>query len=207
MNRRERRYGRMYLLPLLLALTGMSLLVLEWVLRIDGFGDFDELNQALLHCSLSLLYPMVLLFLYVFRISPKTARIVSLVSIVLLLIQLFFVIYCATHQAAGLMAWIPGHMLLRSIKQLQTVDSARNVLLTISDSCFVLSALTSVFTPLLYAYVKTRSDERNAEFDRKNAYLTHGSAESSRANYAVPVSVDEPTRVVSIPEEFYESED
>lgn len=203
MNRRERRYGRMYLLPLLLALTGMSLLVLEWVLRIDGFGDFEELKQTLLHCTLSLLYPTVLLFLYAFRVSPKVAKIFSIVSIVLLLVQLFFVIYCATHQAIGLMAWIPGHMLLRSIKQLQTVENARNILLTLSDSCFVLSTLSTVFTTFLYAYVKTRSDERNAEFDRKNAYLTH-----SHSRKAAPTSTtNEPTRVVAVPEEYYESGD
>ena len=203
MNRRERRYGRMHLLPLLLALTGMSLLVLEWVLRIDGFGDFGELNQVLLHCSFSLLFPVVLMFLYVFRISPKLARIFTIVSVVLLLIQLFFVIYCATHQAVGLIAWIPGHMLLRSIKQLQMVKNAGNILLVLSDSCFVLSSLSAVFTTLLYSYVKTRSDERNAEFDRKNAYLTHN---RSKATSTTPTT-NEPTRVVPIPEEYYDSKD
>ena len=207
MNRRERRYGRMYLLPLLLALTGPALLVLEWALRLDGFDGFDELRETLLHSSFSLLYPIVLMFSYIFRISPKTARIFSIVSLVLLLTQLFFVIYCATHQATGLMPWIPGHMLLRSIKQLQTVENARNVLLTLSDACFVLSTLSTVFTCLIYAHVKTRSEARNAEFDRKNAYLTHGTQKSSLSTKKEPTpTVDEPTRVVSVPQEFSESQ-
>ena len=52
MNRRERRRGRMYLLPLLLGLTGIALLVLEWVLRIQGADgaaeDIAVLPQAFL---------------------------------------------------------------------------------------------------------------------------------------------------------------
>ena len=207
MNRRERRYGRMYLLPLLLALSGLAVLVLEWVLRLEGFDVFDELKQTLLRNSVSLIYPVVLLFLYVFRISPKTARVFSIVSLVLLLTQLILVIYCMTHQAQGLILWIPGHMLLRNIKNLQLLRNARNVLLTFADACFVLSSLSAVFNCLIYAFVKTRSEARNAEFDRKNAYLTHGLEKSSRRTEKDNApATDEPTRVVSVPEEFSESE-
>ena len=46
MNRRERRYGRMYLLPLLLGLTGMALLVLQWGLRVKGFDEFGALDKG-----------------------------------------------------------------------------------------------------------------------------------------------------------------
>lgn len=204
MNRRERRYGRMYLLPLLLALSAMSLLVLEWVLRLEGFDGFDELRQTMLRSSVSLIYPLVLMGLFVFRIPPKTARIFSIVSLVLLLTQLILVIYCNSHAVQGLMVWVPGHMLLRSIQNLQILRSAQNVLLTCADACFVLSNLSAVFSCLIYAAMKTRSDVRNAEFDRQNAYSSKKSSRKTKKD-KIP-EVDEPTRVVPVAEELSEAE-
>lgn len=204
MNRRERRYGRMYLLPLLLALSAMSLLVLEWVLRLEGFDGFDELRQTMLRSSVSLIYPMVLMGLFVFRIPPKTARIFSIVSLVLLLAQLILVIYCKSHQIQGLMVWVPGHMLLRNVENLQILRSAQNVLLTCADACFVLSNLSAVFSCLIYALVKTRSDVRNAEFDRQNAYSSVKASRKKKKDKTP--DADEPTRVVPVAEEFSEAE-
>ena len=61
MNRRERRKGRtMYLLPLMLALTGLALLPLEWVLRINDFDSFLNLRQMVLQALPAVLYPLVL---------------------------------------------------------------------------------------------------------------------------------------------------
>ena len=161
MNRRERRYGRMYLLPLLLALTGLALLPLEWVLRLSGFDAFGDLAQTVIHNCLCVAFPLVLMFLFVFRVPPKVARIFAFVSLALALAQLIVVLY-------------PGHMLLPHINALKEVKNAQNVLLTASDACFVLSTLSAVGTCLIYAAVKIRSDKRNAEFDRRNAYLKNG---------------------------------
>ncbi len=197
MNRRERRYGRMYLLPLLLALTGMALLVLEWVLRAEGFEGFSELKQTMLRSSLSLLYPVVLLFLYVFRIQPKYARIFSIVSLCLSLIQLILIICCMKHPAQGLLSWMPGHGLLYHVSAQQTLQTTENLLLIWSDAAFVLSNLSAVFTCLVYAKVKISSDQRNAEFDRRNSYLTH----SRPAPQA-----DEPTRIAQVPAELLNAE-
>ena len=206
MNRRERRYGRMYLLPLLLALTGLALLVLEWVLRMEGFGGFEELDLILRHNILSLLYPVVLMFLFMFRIPPKTARIFSIVSLGLSLVQFILVIVCMNKAPTGFMLWIPGHMFLAHVEALQVVRSAQNVLLTCADACFVLCNLSAVFTCLLYAYVKTRSDCRNAEFDRKYAYLAQGlEGKPGRKQKKQALSLEqEATRIAPVPQELLE---
>lgn len=204
MNRRERRYGRMYLLPLLLALTGLALLVLEWVLRMEGFGGFEELDLTIRHNILSLLYPVVLMFLFVFRIPPKTARIFSIVSLGLSLLQFIFVLYCMKKAPTAFMLWIPGHMFLAHVQALQIIRSAQNVLLTCADACFILSSLSAVFTCLMYAYVKTYSDCRNAAFDRKYAYLAQGVKEkptSKQQKQALPPE-QEATRIIPVPQEF-----
>lgn len=174
MNRRERRYGRMYLLPLLLALTGLALLPLEWVLRLSGFDAFGDLAQTVIYNCLCVAYPLVLMFLFVFRVPPKVARIFAFVSLALALAQLIVVLYCNKNAPHDLLLWIPGHMLLPHINALKEVKNAQNVLLTASDACFVLSTLSAVGTCLIYAAVKIRSDKRNAEFDRRNAYLKNG---------------------------------
>lgn len=206
MNRRERRYGRMYLLPLLLALTGLALLVLEWVLRLEGFGSFEELDLTIRHNILSLLYPVVLMFLFVFRIPPKTARIFSIVSLGLSLVQFILVLYCMKNAPKDFMLWIPGHMFLAHVQALQIVRSVQNVLLTCADACFVLCNLSAVFTCLIYACVKTRSESRNAEFDRKYAYLAQD-AETKPAReqkkQAVPAE-QEATRIAPVPQELLE---
>jgi len=204
MNRRERRYGRMYLLPLLLALTGLALLVLEWALRLEGFGGFEELDLSIRHNIFSLLYPAVLMFLFIFRIPPKTARIFSIVSLGLSLFQFIIVLYCKENAPKEFMLWIPGHMFLSHVQALQIIRNAQNVLLACSDACFILCNLSAVFTCLIYAYVKTRSESRNAEFDRKYAYLAHGSEKKSKRKQkkqAVSAQL-EATRIAPVPTEL-----
>ncbi len=206
MNRCERRYGRMYLLPLLLALTGLALLVLEWVLCLEGFGNFEELRLAMGHNILSLLYPIVLMFLFIFRIPPKTARIFSIVSLGLSLVQFILIIICMNKVPSAFFHWIPGHLFLAHVRALQLVRNAQNVLLTCADACFVISNLSAVFTCLMYAYVKTRSDCRNAEFDRKHAYLAQGIEIKPARKFkksALPPE-QEATRIVSVPQELLE---
>lgn len=202
MNRRERRWGRMYLLPLLLALTGLALLPLEWVLRLEGFDAFGELKYTMIHNALIVVYPIILLLLYIFRTSPKTARVFSFVSLGLALLHLALVIYGAKHPAASVMAWVPGRSLIAHTQALAEAKTAQNILLISSDLCFLLTDLTAVFTCLVYASVKTRSDARNAEFDRKNAFVARRYAreelqKAKEANY-----IDEPTRLVELPPEY-----
>lgn len=184
MNRRERRYGRMYLLPLLLALTGLALLPLEWVLRLSGFDAFGDLGQTMLHNILILIYPFILMVLFIFRVPPKTARIFSIVSLAIALAQLVLVLYCHKNAPHGFMLWVPGRMLLPHIDALKQVKNAQNVILTCSDACFVLCNLSAVFTCLIYAKVKTSSDKRNAEFDRRHAYLRRESRPAEAAAIA-----------------------
>lgn len=168
MNRRERRRGRtMYLLPLMLALTGLALLPLEWVLRINDFDSFLNLRQMVLQALPAVLYPLVLWGLYLFRVSPKTAKTFSLVSVGLTLAQLIVILLCARKPAAGLAAWIPGHALLRSVSALRGETTAQNVLLVCSDAAMLLTPFSAIFSCLRYAAVKKQSDARNADFEQR----------------------------------------
>ena len=210
MNRRERRYGRMYLLPLLLALTGLALLPLEWVLRLSSFDAFGDLGQTVLHSSMILFYPLVLMLLFAVRVSPKTARVFCFVSLFLSLVQLIVALYCNRAAPYGLLLWVPGHMLMPHIHAAQQARTAQNILLVLSDASFLLSSLSAVITCLIYAKVKTHSDLRNAEFDRKNAYLCKDDSqipaekskkEPAKSEPPAKPAIDAATRVVPIPKE------
>ncbi len=202
MNRRERRWGRMYLLPLLLALTALALLPLEWVLRLEGFDEFDELKYTIIHNAAIVGYPIVLMFLYLFRIPPKTARIFSFVSLGLALLHLGAVIYCAKNPAVPFMAWVPGQSLIAHVQTLKEAKTAQNILLTAADICFLLTNLVAVFTCLIYAAVKTRSDVRNAEFDRKNAFVARRYAREELQKAKDESHMDDPTRLVNLPADY-----
>ena len=242
MDRRERRYGRMYLLPLLLGLTGMALLMLEWVLQLHGAGSSGVLDAALragsfkdvlLHNDLFkalgatlrsscviLIFPLVLLVLYLIRIPPKAARIVAGVALALALFHLVIALYCGSHAPTSLCLKVPGYGLLANAKTLRRDKSFVNVLHTCSDAAFVLSTVSSIFTCLVYSFVKARSERRNAAFDERNAYLIRPSleaeapestepepeypesAEAESANTDPTMVSDEPTRVLELPEEF-----
>ena len=168
MNRRERRKGRaMYLLPLMLALTGMALLPLEWVLRINDFNSFQDLRQTMVHTLPILIYPVILLGLYVFRVPPKAARVFSLVSLAVTLLHLLVIFLCANRAATGLLVWIPGHTLLASLAALRSAVTAQSVLLFCSDAAMLLCNVCAIPGCLRYAAVKKKSDLRNAEFDRQ----------------------------------------
>ncbi len=198
MNRRERRYGRMYLLPLLLALTGLALLPLEWVLRLEGFDAFGELAQVMRLNWYIVIYPVILMFLYIFRIPPKVARILAYISLALALFQLG-VVFCYKSQSPnGFLSWVPGCKLLSHIQALQLRRSAQNILLTCADACFLLCNLSAVFTCLIYADIKAKSDRRNAEFDRRNAYLTRRTVQEEPTQTVDPI-LDEPTQIVELP--------
>ena len=220
MDRRERRYGRMYLLPLLLGLTGMALLVLQWGLRVKGFDEFGTLDADLRRSCVILIYPAILLILYLVRIPPKVARIVAGVSLVLALFHLVIALYCGSHIPTALCLKIPGYGLLANAKTLRTDKSFGNVLLTCSDAAFVLSTVSSIFTCLVYSFVKAHSERRNAAFDQRNAYLIRPALdaespaltesestgpeipEPEEPSAELPAVSDEPTRVLDLPEEF-----
>ena len=211
MNRRERRRGRMYLLPLLLGLTGMALLVLDWVLRLQGVDSSGALDAALrvgevdavfLHGGLLqsllatirptlpiLIYPLILLILYLVRIPPKVARVVTCLSLALFLVHLGAVIYCGKHDPTPFTLRFPGYDLLNHLRMAKADKTVRNILLAGADSAFVASTFTTVLSTLIYSFVKARSDRRNAEFDRRNAYLIRPA--QPQPAYAVPAEAPE----------------
>ena len=216
MNRRERRYGRMYLLPLLLGLTGMALLVLEWGLHITGFNEFGELDAAMKRTVVIVAYPLLLMLLYAVRIPPKAARVAALVSLAVALFHVAVVLYCGKHSPTPLCLKVPGYELMGHVKALQANKSARNVLLTCSDAAFVLSSISAVFTCLIYSLVKASSERRNAAFAQRNAYLINTAPAAAAAAPEAqteeapprkviepPVVTDEPTRVLELPPEEF----
>ncbi len=189
MNRRERRHGRMFLLPLLLGLSGIALLVLEWVLQLRGsgsgvldaamragsfkeiFGFLKSLGAILRPNLVILVLPLILLVLYLIRIPPKAARIASLVLLAAALFHVIVVLYCGGHAPNALFRKVPGYGLLAHAKNMRLNKNADSALLTFADAAFVLSTVSSVFTCLIYSLVKARSEERNEAFDQRNAYL------------------------------------
>ena len=241
MNRRERRYGRMYLLPLLLGLTGIALLVLEWVLQLHGSGSSGALDSALragsfrdvfLHNGLLkslgavvrpncviLIFPLLLLVLYLIRIPPKVGRIVIGAALVVALLHVAVVLYCGKHDPTALCLKFPGYGLLGHLRSARVDKRFIKILPACADGAFVLSSVSSVFTCLAYTLAKAHSERRNAAFDARNAYLIN----AGQAKYAVPAPEpepelpepefeapavpdvsDEPTRVLELPpEEFY----
>ena len=227
MNRRERRRGRMYLLPLLLGLTGIALLVLEWVLRIqgaDGAGALDsalrvgKVDDVFLHGGLLpsllaairptlpiLILPAILLILYLCRIPPKAARFVACGVFALFLIHLIVVIRCGGHDPSAFARRIPGHDLLLHYRTFQADKTVGNFLPFCAGLCFLLSTLTAVCSTLIYSFVKARSDRRNAEFDRRNAYLNRPA--QPKPAYAVPASeaIEAAEDTLLLPEETEDS--
>ena len=227
MNRRERRRGRMYLLPLLLGLTGIALLVLEWVLLLqgaDGSGALDaalrvgDVDDVFLHGGLLqslfaairptlpiLIYPLILLVLYLVRIPPKAARVVTCLSLVLFLVHLGAVLYCGKHDPTPFTLRIPGYDLLRHLRAAKADKSVRNILLAGSDSAFLASTFTTVLSTLIYSFVKARSDRRNAEFDRRNAYLNRPVQPEPAYAVPAPEAIGEAGEPLLLPEDTEDS--
>ncbi len=210
MNRRERRYGRMFLLPLLLGLTGIALLVLAWVLELHGTGASGALDSALrassfrdvfLHSGLLkslgavvrpncviLILPALLLLLYLIRIPPKYARYAVGLCLAVALFHVAVVLYCGKHAPSALCLKVPGYDLLRHLRSARVDKRFINVLPACADGAFLLSSISAVFTSLIYCFVKARSERRNAAFDARNAYLINAGAQA----YAVPAPAQEP---------------
>ena len=227
MNRCERRRGRMFLLPLLLGLTGIALLVLEWVLLLQGadgsgaldaalrVGDVDDvfLHGGLLQSLLAairpslpvLILPAILLILYLCRIPPKAARIVAGLVLVLFLVQLVVVIQCGKHAPTDFALRIPGHELLVRYRTVKAEKTVRNLLPFCSDLCFVLSTFTAVLSTLIYSFVKARSDKRNAEFDRRNAYLNRPVQPEPAYAVPAPEAIGEAEEPLLLPEDTEDS--
>ena len=227
MNRRERRRGRMFLLPLLLGLTGIALLVLEWVLLLQGadgsgaldaalrVGDVDDvfLHGGLLPSLLSairpnltiLILPAILLILYLCRIPPKAARIAACAVFALFLVHLIVVIQCGKHDPSAFALRVPGHDLLIHYRAVKSEKTVRGILLAAADLCFVLSTFTAVCSTLIYSFVKARSDKRNAEFDRRNAYLNRPIEPAPAYAVPAPEALEEAEAHLLLPEDTEDS--
>ncbi len=223
MNRRERRRGRMYLLPLLLGLTGIALLVLEWVLLLqgaDGSGALDaalrvgKVDDVFLHGGLLpsllaairpalpiLILPLILLILYLCRIPPKAARIAACAVSALFLVQLIVVIRCGSHAPSAFALRIPGYGLLSHRRAFAAEKTVGSFLPFCADLCFVLSTLTAVCSCLIYSFVKARSDVRNAEFDRRNAYLNRPAQPQPAYAASAPEAVEAAEAPLLLPED------
>ena len=227
MNRRERRRGRMYLLPLLLGLTGIALLVLEWVLRIQSAGGSGALDTALrsgsvddvfLHGGLLpsllaairpslpiLILPAILLILYLCRIPPKAARFVACGVFLVFLVQLIVIIQCGKHDPGAFALRVPGHSLLVDYRAFRADRTVGNFLPFCAGLCFLLSTFTAVCSCLIYSFVKARSDRRNAEFDRRNAYLIRPAQPAAAAAAVEPEAIAEADELLLLPEESEDS--
>ena len=227
MNRRERRYGRMYLLPLMLGLTGIALLVLQWGLIVQNLDKSGALDTALragsvddvfLHGGLLqsllkmirptfpiLIFPMILLVLYLLRIPPKAARIAALVSLAVALFHLVVVIYCGKHDPTPFTLRIPGYDLLNHLRTAKADKTVQNILLAGADSAFVASTFTTVLSTLIYSFVKARSDRRNAEFDRRNAYLNRPVQPEPAYAVPAPEAIEEAEAPLLLPEDTEDS--
>ena len=89
MNYKERKRARlMYLLPMMLALTGLALLVLEWAVSFDDLNTLSELLFLLKSNWYIILLPVVLMVFYFIRIQPVGAYIGAGLAALLLLVQL-----------------------------------------------------------------------------------------------------------------------
>ena len=217
MNRRERRYGRMYLPPLLLGLTGIALLVLAWVLELQGAGASGALDSAMrasslrdvfLHSGLLksldavlrpnlviFILPAILLVLYLIRIPPKYARFAVGLCLAAALLHTVIVLYCGKHTATVFCMKFPGYDLLRHLRSARLDRRFLNVLPACADGAFFLSTVSAVFTTLVYCFVKAHSEKRNAAFDERNAYLINAGAVSA------PAPVEEPENAPELPAE------
>ena len=120
MNAKERKRAKlMYRFPLLLALTGLVLLLLQWALGFASMDAFGELLPLVQRNWYILVLPVALLLLYLFRAPVAAAYGGAAVGAVLFLIQLVvsFLLRRSGGDAAGLAAWIPGHGLFSSLRR------------------------------------------------------------------------------------------
>lgn len=163
MNAKERKRAKlMYRFPLLLALTGLVLLLLHWVLGFSSMDAFGELLPLVRRNWYILVLPVVLLLLYLFRAPVAAAYGGAAVGAVLFLIQLVvsFLLRRSGGDAVGLAAWIPGHGLFSSLQALAAQVSAASILAFAADLALVLCNASIIFSCMGYVSALRQATER-----------------------------------------------
>ncbi|MEI3129442.1 MAG: hypothetical protein V8S89_00755 [Oscillospiraceae bacterium] len=152
----------MYRFPLLLALTGLVLLLLHWALGFASMDAFGELLPLVWRNWYILVLPVVLLLLYLFRAPVAAAYGGAAVGAVLFLIQLVvsFLLRRSGGDAVGLAAWIPGHGLFSSLQALAAQVSAASILAFAADLALVLCNASTIFSCMGYVSALRQATER-----------------------------------------------
>lgn len=162
MNAKERKRAKlMYRFPLLLALTGLVLL-LQWALGFASMDAFGELLPLVQRNWYILVLPVALLLLYLFRAPVAAAYGGAAVGAVLFLIQLVvsFLLRRSGGDAMGLAAWIPGHGLFSSLQVLAAQVSAASILAFATDLALVLCNASTIFSCMGYVSALRQATER-----------------------------------------------
>ena len=162
MNAKERKRAKlMYRFPLLLALTGLVLL-LHWALGFASMDAFGELLPLVQRNWYILVLPVALLLLYLFRAPVAAAYGGAAVGAVLFLIQLVvsFLLRRSGGDAMGLAAWIPGHGLFSSLQVLAAQVSAASILAFAADLALVLCNASTIFSCMGYVSALRQATER-----------------------------------------------
>ena len=164
MNAQERTRAKlMYRCPLLLALTGLVLLLLQWALGFASMDAFGELLPLVQRNWYILVLPVaLLLLLYLFRAPVAAAYGGAAVGAVLFLIQLVvsFLLRRSGGDAMGLAAWIPGHGLFSSLQVLAAQVSAASILAFAADLALVLCNASTIFSCMGYVSALRQATER-----------------------------------------------
>ena len=163
MNAKERKRAKlMYRFPLLLALTGLVLLLLQWALGFASMDAFGELLPLVQRNWYILVLPVALLLLYLFRAPVAAAYGGAAVGAVLFLIQLVvsFLLRRSGGDAMGLAAWIPGHGLFSSLQVLAAQVSAASILAFAADLALVLCNASTIFSCMGYVSALRQATER-----------------------------------------------
>ncbi len=166
MNAKERKRAKlMYRFPLLLALTGLVLLLLQWALGFASMDAFSELLPLVRRNWYILVLPVALLLLYLFRAPVAAAYCGAAVGAVLFLIQLVvsFLLRRSGGDAVGLAAWIPGHGLFSSLQALAAQVSAARILAFAADLALVLCNASAIFSCMGYISALRQATERAAQ--------------------------------------------
>lgn len=166
MTYKERKRARlMYLFPMMLALTGLALLILEWALNFTDLDALLDFKSLLTHNWYILLLPTALLVLYLIRVQPLGAYIGAGIGGVLFLIQLLvaFLLGVGGGTASGFTALVPGHDLFVCIRTVRAGWTVAAGIGLFANLCLILCNLSAVFSCMYYVRVKNRSDWRQKE--------------------------------------------
>lgn len=162
MYEQEKRQAKLiYRLPLMLALTGLALLLLQWTLSFSSMEAFQDFVMLLRHNWYILILPAALLLLYLFRAPAKIAFIAAGTSAVLLCIQLFAA-FLRSYQDSALAVWFPGNTLLISLRTALQQPTFTSVLQLCTDLVLLSVCASSVFVCMRYASIRQKTALRAA---------------------------------------------